>query len=70
MGQDIQLSAGNGHRLDAYLSSPTGTPRGGMLVIQEIFGVTHHHIRAGAKLALERSLQFLHRFVGSDVPQA
>jgi len=45
MGQDIQLSAGDGHRLDAYLSSPAGAPRGGMIVIQEIFGVTHH-IRA------------------------
>jgi hypothetical protein len=31
MGQDIELSAGDGHRLDAYLSSPTGTPRGGRI---------------------------------------
>jgi carboxymethylenebutenolidase len=46
MGQNIELSAGDGHRLAAYMSSP-GTPRGGIVVIQEIFGVTRH-IRAVA----------------------
>jgi carboxymethylenebutenolidase len=46
MGQDIELSAADGHRLAAYMSSP-GTPRGGIVVIQEIFGVTRH-IRAVA----------------------
>jgi carboxymethylenebutenolidase len=46
MGQNIELSAGDGQRLDAYMSSP-GTPRGGIVVIQEIFGVTRH-IRAVA----------------------
>lgn len=47
MGQNIELSASDGHRLDAYSSSPTATPRGGIVVIQEIFGVTRH-IRAVA----------------------
>jgi carboxymethylenebutenolidase len=47
MGQNIELSAGDGHRLGAYMSSPTATPRGGIVVIQEIFGVTRH-IRAVA----------------------
>ena len=47
MGQHVELSASDGHRLAAYLSSPSGTPRGGIVVIQEIFGVTHH-IRAVA----------------------
>jgi carboxymethylenebutenolidase len=46
MGQNIELSAGDGQRLDAYMSSPA-TPRGGIVVIQEIFGVTRH-IRAVA----------------------
>jgi carboxymethylenebutenolidase len=45
MGQDIELSASDGHRLSAYTSHPTGAPRGGIVVIQEIFGVTRH-IRA------------------------
>jgi carboxymethylenebutenolidase len=47
MGQNIELSAGDGHRLGACLSSPAGTARGGIVVIQEIFGVTRH-IRAVA----------------------
>jgi carboxymethylenebutenolidase len=46
MGQNVELSAGDGHRLAAYVSSPAA-PRGGIVVIQEIFGVTRH-IRAVA----------------------
>ena len=45
MGSNVELVAADGHRLSAYLSSPAGKPRGGMVVIQEIFGVTRH-IRA------------------------
>jgi carboxymethylenebutenolidase len=45
MGSDIELTAADGHRLSAYLSSPAGRPRGTVVVIQEIFGVTRH-IRA------------------------
>ncbi|HEX3911957.1 MAG TPA: dienelactone hydrolase family protein [Steroidobacteraceae bacterium] len=47
MAQDIELSASDNHRLSAYLSNPQGKPRGGIVVIQEIFGVTRH-IRAVA----------------------
>src|ERR1700722_3337864 len=47
MGLNVELTAGDGHRLSAYLAEPTGTPRGGIVVIQEIFGVTRH-IRAVA----------------------
>jgi carboxymethylenebutenolidase len=46
MGQNIELSASDGHRLAAYESSAEA-PRGGIVVIQEIFGVTRH-IRAVA----------------------
>lgn len=42
MGQNIELTAADGHRLSAYLAEPTGKPRGGVVVIQEIFGVTRH----------------------------
>jgi carboxymethylenebutenolidase len=42
MGHNIELSASDGHGLAAYLAEPAGTPRGGVVVIQEIFGVTRH----------------------------
>jgi carboxymethylenebutenolidase len=42
MGQDLTLTAEDGHRLSAYRANPAGTPRGGVVVIQEIFGVNHH----------------------------
>lgn len=42
MGQSIDLSAADGHRFAAYLAEPAATPRGGIVVIQEIFGVTRH----------------------------
>jgi carboxymethylenebutenolidase len=42
MGQKIQLTAADGHVLQAYPAEPAGRPRGGIVVIQEIFGVTRH----------------------------
>src|SRR5205823_14662476 len=30
------------HKLSAYKATPSGTPRGALVVIQEIFGVNHH----------------------------
>jgi carboxymethylenebutenolidase len=42
MGQKIQLTAADGHVFSAYLAEPAGRPRGGIVVIQEIFGVTRH----------------------------
>jgi carboxymethylenebutenolidase len=47
MGHNIELTAADGHRLGAYLAEPAQKPRGGIVVIQEIFGVTRH-IRAVA----------------------
>ncbi len=47
MGTHVELAAADGHRLDAYLAQPEGRPLGGIVVIQEIFGVTRH-IRAVA----------------------
>ena len=47
MKHDIELNAADGHRLAAYLAEPLAKPRGGLVVIQEIFGVTRH-IRAVA----------------------
>src|SRR4030081_1570171 len=42
MGHNIQLSAADGHVFSAHLAEPAGKPRGGIVVIQEIFGVTRH----------------------------
>jgi carboxymethylenebutenolidase len=39
---DIELTASDGHRLAAYRADPKGTPRGGIVVVQEIFGVNGH----------------------------
>ncbi len=47
MGHGIELNAADGHRLTAYLAEPLAKPRGGLVVVQEIFGVTRH-IRAVA----------------------
>jgi carboxymethylenebutenolidase len=45
LGQHFSLVASDGFKLGAYRADPSGTPKGGMVVIQEIFGV-NHHIRA------------------------
>lgn len=42
MGQMLQLTASDGHTLSAYLAEPAGTPRGAVVVVQEIFGVNSH----------------------------
>src|SRR3954464_5517273 len=42
MGKMIQLTASDGHKLDAYRADPSGKPRGAIVVIQEIFGVNSH----------------------------
>jgi carboxymethylenebutenolidase len=42
MGQDIKLTASDGFVLGAYKAEPAGTPRGAIVVLQEIFGVNHH----------------------------
>jgi len=42
MGQMIELTAQDGHGFAAYQVDPPGKPRGGVVVIQEIFGVNNH----------------------------
>jgi carboxymethylenebutenolidase len=42
MGKFIELVASDGHKLSAYRADPSGTPRGAVVVIQEIFGVNSH----------------------------
>jgi carboxymethylenebutenolidase len=45
LGSHITLTASDGFKLGAYRADPTGPVKGGLVVIQEIFGV-NHHIRA------------------------
>ena len=42
MGEFTTLKASDGHELAAYVAEPDGAPRGGIVVIQEIFGVNSH----------------------------
>lgn len=42
MGTQISLTASDGFNLGAYRADPPSTPKGGLVVIQEIFGVNHH----------------------------
>jgi carboxymethylenebutenolidase len=42
MGQTLQLTAADGHKLAAYRADPSGKPKGGVVVIQEIFGLNGH----------------------------
>ena len=45
MGKHFALTSSDNFKLGAYRADPAGTAKGGIVVIQEIFGV-NHHIRA------------------------
>ena len=47
MGTFVNLTAAAGFTFPAYVAQPTGQPKGGLVVLQEIFGV-NVHIRAVA----------------------
>jgi carboxymethylenebutenolidase len=42
VGQTIALEAKDGHKFSAYEATPDGEPRGGLVIVQEIFGVNAH----------------------------
>jgi carboxymethylenebutenolidase len=42
VGENIRLRATDGFELSAYVAAPSGAPKGGLVVIQEIFGVNGH----------------------------
>lgn len=52
MGENIRLKSAAGE-IGAYLAMPKGTPKGGIVVIQEIFGVNHHIRAVTDKLAAD-----------------
>ncbi len=41
MGEKIMMTAADGFALNGYLARPEGTPRGGVVVIQEVWGVNN-----------------------------
>lgn len=47
MGQTTELTAADGFKFPAYVAQPKGHPKGGLVLLQEIFGV-NSHIRAVA----------------------
>ncbi len=42
MGEHVTLRASDGHELDAYVARPSGAEIGGLVVVQEAFGVNSH----------------------------
>ena len=42
MGEFTSLTATDGHVFDTYSSVPKSRPRGGLVVLQEVFGVNAH----------------------------
>ena len=42
MGSNTELNTDDGHTLSAYKAMPSGNAKGGVVVIQEIFGVNQH----------------------------
>ena len=42
MGKTLKLKASDGFEFSAYRADPAGKPKGGMIIIQEIFGVNEH----------------------------
>lgn len=42
MGQFVELTSADGFTFPAYVAQPSGTPKGGLVVLQEILGVNSH----------------------------
>ena len=72
-GKTIKINALDGHTLSGYLAAPGQPPQAGVLVLQEIFGVTGHirHVTEGfaaaGYLALAPAL-FDRRKPGTELP--
>ena len=61
MGEDIRLKSAAGE-IGAYLAKPAGTPKGGIVVIQEIFGVNQHIRKVTDSFAAQGYLALAPRF--------
>jgi len=51
MGTMITLTTADGHSFAAYKAAPKGQPKGGVVIIQEIFGLTDQMKRVGDRFA-------------------
>ena len=61
MGEDIRLRSAAGE-IGAYLASPKGAPKGGIVVVQEIFGVNQHIRKVTDSFAAHGYLALAPRF--------
>lgn len=55
MGQHINLPTSGTQCIGAYLARPEGKPKGGIVVIQEIFGVNAHIRSVADRLEIGRA---------------
>ena len=53
MGEVLRLIAADSHELSAYRADPEGVPRGGIVLVQEIFGVNAHIREVADRFASE-----------------
>lgn len=51
MADWVRLKAADGHEFDAYRAVPEGAPRGGVVIVQEIFGLTPHMLAVADQYA-------------------
>lgn len=66
----IELRAADGHSLGAYVCSPDGPPKAGLIVIQEVFGVNSHIQSVVRDYAEQGYLAVAPRFfdrIGNDI---
>jgi carboxymethylenebutenolidase len=53
MTSTIKLEGSDGHELDAYVAEAKGKAKGGVVIVQEIFGVTGHIRRVADQYAVQ-----------------
>jgi carboxymethylenebutenolidase len=51
VSETVKLRSNDGHELDAYVARPAGAAKGGVVVLQEIFGVNAHIRSVADRLA-------------------
>src|SRR6516165_10792430 len=49
----MELTSADGHKLSAYRVDPADTPKGAVVVVQEVFGVNPHIKKMADKFAAE-----------------
>jgi carboxymethylenebutenolidase len=62
MGKNIELTAADGHKFDAYVAEPAGKPKGALIVVMEIFGVNSHIRKVADEYAAEGYLAIAPQF--------